>query len=67
MGRPDQFTTRTPEIHVLTDPDNDKFSACALALKAGYGVSGDKALIEVRQCQGIKIGNQQEFLEIIRG
>ena len=61
------FTTKTPEIHVVPDPDDDKFIACALALKAGYVVSGDKALVEVRQCQGIKIVNPREFLEIIRG
>jgi putative PIN family toxin of toxin-antitoxin system len=61
------FTTRTPEIHVVTDPDDDKFIACALALKAGYIVSGDKALVDVRQYQGIKIVTPRTFLEIIRG
>lgn len=49
------FTTRTPEIHVVTDPDDDKFIACALALKAGCVVSGDKALVDVRLYQGIRI------------
>ena len=61
------FTTRTPEIHVVTDPDDDKFIACALALKAGYVVTGDKALVDVQQYQGIKIVTPREFLEIIRG
>jgi putative PIN family toxin of toxin-antitoxin system len=59
------FTTRTPEVHVVSDPDDDKFIACAVALKAGYVVSGDKALVDIRQCQGIKIVTPREFLEII--
>lgn len=58
------FTTRTPEIHVVADPDDDKFIACALALKSHYVVSGDKALIDVRQHQGINIVTPREFLEI---
>jgi putative PIN family toxin of toxin-antitoxin system len=58
------FTTRTPEVHVAADPDDDKFIACALALKAQYVVSGDKALIDVRRYQGINIVTPREFLEI---
>ena len=49
---------------VADDPDDDKFIACAVALKAGYVVSGDKALVDVRQYRGIKIVTPREFLEI---
>ncbi len=59
------FTTRTPEIHVVADPDDDKFIACVLALKAGCVVSGDKALVDVRLYQGISIFTSREFLEIM--
>jgi putative PIN family toxin of toxin-antitoxin system len=59
------FTTRTPEIHVVPDPDDDKFIACALALKAGCVVSGDKALVDVHLYQGIRIVPPREFLEIM--
>jgi putative PIN family toxin of toxin-antitoxin system len=59
------FTTRTPGIHVVTDPDDDKFIACALALKAGCVVSGNKALVDVRLYQGIRIVTPREFLEIM--
>ena len=59
------FTTKTPEIHVVADPDDDKFIACALALKAGCVVSGDKALVDVRLYQGIRIVTPREFLEIM--
>ena len=58
------FTTRTPEIHVVADPDDDKFIACAMALKSQYVVSGDKALFDVRQYQGISIVTPREFIEI---
>ena len=57
------FTTRTPEINVVADPDDDQFIACALALKAGCVVSGDKALVDVRLYQGIRIVTPKEFLE----
>ena len=60
------FTTKTPEVHVVSDPDDDKFIACAAALKAGHVVSGDKALVDVRQYREIKIVTPREFLEIIR-
>ena len=59
------FTTRTPEIHVVADSDDDKFIACALALKAGCVVSGDKALVDVRLYQGIRIVTPKEFLKIM--
>ncbi len=59
------FTTRTPEIHVVADADDDKFIACAQALKAGCVVSGDKALVDVRLYQGIRIVTPREFLEIM--
>ncbi|MBN2438136.1 MAG: putative toxin-antitoxin system toxin component, PIN family [Deltaproteobacteria bacterium] len=59
------FTTRTPEIYVVADPDDDKFIACALALKAGCVVSGDKTLVDVRLHQGIRIVTPREFFEIM--
>jgi len=57
------FTKRTPEIHVAADPDDDQFIACALALKARYIVSGDKALVELRRYRGIQIVTPREFLD----
>ena len=59
------FTTRTSGIHVVADPDDDKFIACALALKAGCVVSGNKALVDVRLYQEIRIVTPREFLEIM--
>jgi putative PIN family toxin of toxin-antitoxin system len=59
------FTTRTPQIRMVKDdPDDDKFIACALALKAEVIITGDKALRAIGEYVGIKILNPQEFLKI---
>jgi len=49
---------------VKEDPDDDKFLECALAAKAGYIVSGDKHLLDLRNHQGIQIMKVAKFLEI---
>ena len=59
------FTIRTPEVRVVTDPDDDRFIACALALKAAYIVTGDKALLDVRHCQGIEVVTPRAFLDMM--
>lgn len=40
---------------VCTDPDDDKFLACALAASAKYICSGDKALLKTSGYRGIKV------------
>lgn len=58
------FTTNAPQIKaVKDDPDNDKFIECAVALKAGIIITGDKALITIGKYMGIKILTPQEFLK----
>ena len=59
------FTIRTPDVRVVADPDDDRFIACALALKAAYIVTGDKALLDVRHHEGIEIVTPRGFLDII--
>jgi predicted nucleic acid-binding protein len=49
---------------VEKDRDDDKFFSCAIALQAGYIISGDKALIEIRQTLGVKELSPAEFLRI---
>jgi predicted nucleic acid-binding protein len=57
------FATKVPPIRVVkSDPDDDKFIACAVALKAEVVVTGDRALKGIGQYQGIKIVSPQEFL-----
>ena len=59
------FTAKTPEIHIVeNDPDDDKFIECAVSLKAEYVISGDKALLDVKNYQGVQIVSPREFLDI---
>ena len=48
---------------VKEDPDDDKFIECAVALKADCIISGDKALLAVKDYMGIKILNPKNFVE----
>ena len=58
------FTHATPEISVVSeDPDDDKFIECAVALDAKYIISGDKALLAVKNYMGIRILSPREFHE----
>lgn len=60
------FTNRTPAIAVVeADPDDDKFIECAVALKAEYIVTGDKALLAVGDYGDIAIVDPKQFLEIM--
>lgn len=57
------FTTKVPTIRVVkSDPDDDKFIACAVALNAEVIITGDRALRAVGQYQGIKIVTPEQFL-----
>ena len=57
------FTAKTLELHVVEDdPDDNRFIECAVALKADYIVSGDKALTAIQDYMGIKIVNPKGFI-----
>lgn len=63
-----RFTAKTPQICVVKDdPSDDKFVECAVKLKAGFVVTGDKSLKSIVEYQGIKIMSPQELLKIISG
>jgi len=58
------FSVKTPELHLVEeDPDDDKFIECAVALKADFIISGDKALIAIQDYMGIRIVSPKEFLD----
>ncbi len=58
------FTAKTPVLKIIDkDHDDDKFIECAVALKAEYIISGDKALREVEKYMNIKILNPKQFLD----
>ena len=52
---------------VKRDPDDDKFVDCALTGRAGYLVTGDRALLELDGYRGIRILPVREFLELFAG
>ncbi|MFO7980265.1 MAG: putative toxin-antitoxin system toxin component, PIN family [Candidatus Aminicenantes bacterium] len=61
------FTKKTPDLNLIAeDPDDDKFIECAVALKARYIVSRDKALLAYGDYMSVRILSAHEFLEIIR-
>ena len=57
------FTAKTPELHIVeNDPDDNMFIECAVALKAGFVITGDKALKAIEEYMNIKIVSPNEFL-----
>ena len=56
---------QSPELtgQVCSDPDDDKFLACALASDAKYIVSGDKALRRVSGYRSIVVVNPRQFVD----
>ena len=61
------FTAKTPQLHILEkDPDDNMFIECAVALKAGFVITGDKALKEIQEYMNILIVSPREFLSKYR-
>jgi putative PIN family toxin of toxin-antitoxin system len=57
------FTANTPELNIVEkDPDDNMFIECAVALKAGFIITGDKALKAIKEYMNIKIFSPNEFL-----
>lgn len=48
---------------VCTDPDDDKFLACAVAGNARIIVSGDKHLLQVSGYQGVQVLKPRQFVD----
>ena len=61
------FTSKTPVLHVVEeDPDDNKFIECAVALKAAYVITGDRALASIQDYMAIKIISPKDFLDYYR-
>ena len=61
------FTAKTPELRIVEkNPDDNMFIECAVALKAGFIITGDKALKEIQEYMNIKIVSPSEFLSKYR-
>lgn len=50
---------------VCSDPDDDKFLEAALAARADYVVSGDAALLKIKDHQGTQIVRPRQFLALM--
>lgn len=60
-----EHTHDVPILNIVKkDPSDNKFIECAVALKADYIVTGDHALLEVGEYEGIQIVTPREFVEI---
>ena len=61
------FAGKTPTLNIVSaDPDDNKLFECAVALKAQIIVSGDKAVMGVRDYMSTKVENPQQFLTGMR-
>ena len=57
------FAGKTHPLDIVSaDPDDNKLFECAVALKAQFIVSGDKAVVGVRDYMGIKVETPQQSL-----
>jgi hypothetical protein len=58
------FAAAPPKLSIVSsDPQDDKFIECAVALRADAIVTGDKALLEVGSYMGIRILSPRELLK----
>jgi len=62
-----EMVTELPAVRVvLNDPDDDLIIATAVAAKAGYLVTCDRAhLLPLREYEGVRILSPREFLGIV--
>lgn len=59
------FTAKTPNLEIVkNDPDDNKFFECAVALKAQFIISGDKAVLKIKNYMGIKILSPKQFITL---
>lgn len=58
------FSTKTPKIKIVkSDPDDDKFIECAVALKADVVITGDREVLAIKEYMGIRVLTPQQFLK----
>lgn len=58
------FAALPPPVRVMQhDPDDDKLFACAVALKAGVIITGDKAVRAVGDYRDVRVRTPAEFLD----
>jgi uncharacterized protein len=50
---------------LCSDPDDDKFISCAISAHADFIISGDKALIALKEYKSVKIIKPSDFLKLV--
>ena len=61
------FVGKTPKLQLVkTDPSDNKFIECVVAAEAECIISGDRALLSIKNYLGIEILNPQTFLTKFR-
>jgi putative PIN family toxin of toxin-antitoxin system len=50
---------------VSKDKNDDKYIECAISGDVNYIISGDIHLLEIKECENIKIVKAKEFLDIV--
>jgi putative PIN family toxin of toxin-antitoxin system len=51
---------------VCSDPDDDKFFACAVAGRCGLIISGDRHLLDASGSHGVEVVTPRQFLDSVR-
>lgn len=57
------YPSHTLPEPVCEDPDDDKFTACAITAKCKMIISGDKHLLKVSGLKGIDVIKPREFVD----
>lgn len=53
-------------LEVSRDPEDNKFLEAAIEARAQYVVTGDKDLLDLKTCRGVRIVAPAAFLKILR-
>lgn len=61
LAHSDIYETKE-HLNITSDPKDNKFIECALSAKAKFIISGDKALLSIKQFRGVKTITPEEFL-----
>lgn len=57
------FTSNPEKLKIVEkDPDDDKFFGCAISLNSEFIVSGDKAVLEIKEYLGLRVLSPKDFL-----
>lgn len=54
------------KVKASRDPDDDKFLAAAVEAEAGFVVTGDRDLLDLKSDPGVRVVRPAQFLSIIR-